>query len=75
MCIRDRHKALQDAVVVLRILQYNVADYVVAPKVDNYVAPYADTDELREDVYKRQVLVCLEQFTISRLLSLSQLLV
>ena len=42
------HKALQDAVVVLRILQYNVADYVVAPKVDNYVAPYADTDELRE---------------------------
>lgn len=33
---------------MLRILQYNVADYVVAPKVDNYVAPYADTDELRE---------------------------
>ena len=42
------HKALQDAVVVLRILQYNVADYVVAPKIDNYAAPYADTDELRE---------------------------
>ena len=41
-------KALQDAVVVLRILQYNVADYVVAPKIDNYAAPYADTDELRE---------------------------
>ena len=37
------HKALQDAVVVLRILQYNVADYVVAPKVDKFVAPYADT--------------------------------
>ena len=42
------HKALQDAVVVLHILQYNVADYVVAPKIDNYVAPYADTDELHE---------------------------
>ena len=39
---------MQDAVVVLHILQYNVADYVVAPKIDNYVAPYADTDELHE---------------------------
>lgn len=42
------HKALQDAVVTFRLLQYNPADYVVAPKVDNYVAPYADTDELNE---------------------------
>lgn len=41
------HKALQDAVVLLRLLDYNPADYVVKPKKDNYVAAYADTDELQ----------------------------